>query len=101
MLRRILAAVCTALCALVLASCGARAVGYGVVLWGERTGAPQTAVGTYPVTATINDPAYRGSASGSFVINPVTLTGTAGATTAFSCCCLRRPLKRGRTTAIC
>jgi hypothetical protein len=42
MLRRILAAVCTALCALVLASCGARAVGYGVVLWGERTGAPQT-----------------------------------------------------------
>jgi hypothetical protein len=42
MLRRTLAAVCAALCGLVLASCGARAVGYGVVLWGEKTGAPQT-----------------------------------------------------------
>ena len=27
---------------LILASCGARPVAYGVVLWGERTGAPQT-----------------------------------------------------------
>jgi hypothetical protein len=32
------------------------------------TGAPDTKVGTYPVTATINDPNYTGSASGSFVI---------------------------------
>src|SRR6185369_10302078 len=34
----------------------------------DWTGAPQTAAGTYPVTATINDPNYQGSASGSFVI---------------------------------
>jgi hypothetical protein len=32
------------------------------------TGAPDTKVGTYPVTATVNDPNYTGSASGSFVI---------------------------------
>jgi hypothetical protein len=42
MLHRTLAAGCAALCGLVLISCGARAVGYGVVLWGEKTGAPQT-----------------------------------------------------------
>ena len=29
-------------CGLLLSSCGARAVGYGVVLWGETTGAPAT-----------------------------------------------------------
>jgi hypothetical protein len=42
------------------------------------TGTPDTNVGSYPVTATINDPNYTGSASGAFVINkataPVTLT---------------------------
>ena len=32
------------------------------------TGAPQTAAGSYPVTATVNDPNYVGSASGTFVI---------------------------------
>jgi hypothetical protein len=42
MLHRILAAGCAALCGLVLTSCGARAVGYGVILWGEKTGSPQT-----------------------------------------------------------
>ena len=32
------------------------------------TGAPDTKVGSYPVTATVNDPNYTGSASGTFVI---------------------------------
>ncbi len=39
------------------------------IIW---TGAPQTAAGSYPVTATVNDANYQGSASGTFVI-----TGTA------------------------
>jgi hypothetical protein len=39
--------------------------GLGVV-W---TGAPQTAAGSYPVTATVNDPNYEGSDSGTFVIS--------------------------------
>jgi hypothetical protein len=42
MLRRILAAGLAALCGLLLTACGARAVGYGVVLWGEKIGSPQT-----------------------------------------------------------
>ncbi|HSR20909.1 MAG TPA: MBG domain-containing protein, partial [Anaerolineales bacterium] len=33
------------------------------------TGAPHTAAGTYSVTATIDDPNYQGSASGTFTIN--------------------------------
>jgi hypothetical protein len=43
------------------------------IVW---TGAPDTNAGTYPVTATVNDPNYTGSASGSFVINaaPATVT---------------------------
>lgn len=32
------------------------------------TGAPDTAVGQYPVTATVNDPNYTGSATGTFTI---------------------------------
>jgi hypothetical protein len=32
------------------------------------TGAPDTNAGSYPVTATVNDPNYAGSASGTFVI---------------------------------
>jgi subtilisin family serine protease/uncharacterized protein with FMN-binding domain len=38
--------------------------------------APQSAPGTYSVTATVNDPNYQGSASGSFTINkaPATVT---------------------------
>ena len=44
------------------------------------TGAPDTNAGTYnPVTATVNDPNYTGSASGSFVINPANATVTATA----------------------
>lgn len=35
------------------------------IVW---TGAPDTNVGQYPVTATVNDPNYTGSASGTFVI---------------------------------
>jgi len=40
------------------------------------TGVPQTNAGSYPVTATINDPNYQGSASGTFTINkaPATVT---------------------------
>ena len=34
----------------------------------DWTNAPQTNVGTYPVTATVNDPNYQGAASGTFVI---------------------------------
>src|ERR1019366_956010 len=33
------------------------------------TNAPQTAPGSYAVTATVNDPIYQGSASGTFTIN--------------------------------
>jgi hypothetical protein len=33
------------------------------------TGAPQTAAGSYPVTATVTDPNFVGSANGTFVIN--------------------------------
>ena len=45
-----------------------------------RTGAPDTNAGTYnPVTATVNDPNYTGSASGSFVINQAYATVTATA----------------------
>jgi hypothetical protein len=39
---RSVAAALLVLCGLVLASCGARPVGWGVVLWGEASGAPQT-----------------------------------------------------------
>ncbi len=39
---RSVAAAFLALCGLVLASCGARPVGWGVVLWGEENGAPRT-----------------------------------------------------------
>src|SRR5579864_7171268 len=40
------------------------------------TGAPDTSAGTYPVTATVSNPNYTGSASGSFVISPVAATVT-------------------------
>lgn len=36
------------------------------IIW---TNAPQTNAGTYTVTATVNDPNYQGSASGTFTIN--------------------------------
>ncbi|MGA2357550.1 MAG: FG-GAP-like repeat-containing protein [Terriglobales bacterium] len=39
------------------------------IVW---TGAPDTNVDSYPVTATVNDPNYQGSASGNFVINKAT-----------------------------
>lgn len=39
---RIFAAGFLALCGLVLTSCGARPVGWGVVLWGETSGSPRT-----------------------------------------------------------
>ena len=42
------------------------------------TGAPDTVVGSYPVTATITDPNYTGSASGSFVISKAAATVTLG-----------------------
>jgi hypothetical protein len=42
----------------------------------DWTGAPQTNVGSYPVTATINDRNYQGSASGTFAITAVTATVT-------------------------
>ena len=42
------------------------------------TGAPDTAAGTYPVTATVTDPNYTGSASGSFVIGQASATVTLG-----------------------
>jgi len=42
----------------------------------DWTGAPQTNAGSYPVTATINDRNYQGSASGTFVINPAAATAT-------------------------
>ncbi len=40
------------------------------------TGAPDTNAGTYPVTATVNDPNYTGSATGNFVINKAAATVT-------------------------
>jgi hypothetical protein len=47
-------------------------------------GAPDTITGSYAVTATVNNPNYTGSASGTFVISPVMLTITANnATRAF------------------
>jgi hypothetical protein len=42
MLRRTLVGTLAVLPLLLLASCGVRAVGYGVVLWGESIGAPQS-----------------------------------------------------------
>jgi hypothetical protein len=39
---RIFAACLVAACGLLLASCGARPVGWGVILWGETAGSPQT-----------------------------------------------------------
>jgi hypothetical protein len=42
MLRRILVSAFIAVPFLLLVSCGSRAVGYGVVLWGEKSGTPQT-----------------------------------------------------------
>jgi len=42
MLRRTLVLMLSLLSLVVLASCGVHAVGYGVVLWGELIGAPQT-----------------------------------------------------------
>src|SRR5205814_384912 len=41
-------------------------LGLGVVF----SGVPQTNVGTYPVLATINDPNYQGSTTGTFKITP-------------------------------
>jgi len=41
------------------------------------TGAPGTNAGSYPVTATVTDPNYVGSATGTFVISPFLLTVTA------------------------
>jgi hypothetical protein len=41
------------------------------------TGAPQSNAGTYAVTATVTDPNYTGSASGTFTITKATLTVTA------------------------
>ena len=38
------------------------------------TGAPQTNAGSYPVTATVNDANYQGSASGTFTINKAVAT---------------------------
>ena len=38
------------------------------------TGAPDTNAGNYAVTATVNDPNYQGSASGTFTINKATAT---------------------------
>src|SRR5262249_41675207 len=43
------------------------------VVW---TNAPRTAVGTYTVTATIDDPNYAGSVSNSFVIGKATASVT-------------------------
>ena len=40
------------------------------------TGAPQTNAGSYPVTATVNEQNYQGSASGTFVIQPALATVT-------------------------
>ena len=45
------------------------------VVW---TGAPQTAAGSYPVTATIDDSNYQGSVSGTFTINKAAPIPTRG-----------------------
>jgi uncharacterized protein with FMN-binding domain len=42
------------------------------------TNAPQTNVGSYAVTATVNDPGYEGSASGTFIITKATASVTLG-----------------------
>ncbi|MBI3208498.1 MAG: hypothetical protein HYZ37_06310 [Candidatus Solibacter usitatus] len=42
------------------------------------TGAPHTNARSYPVTATITDPNYKGSASGTFLINQAPATVTFG-----------------------
>ena len=42
----------------------------------DWTNAPQTNAGSYSVTATVNDPNYEGSASGTFVINKANATCT-------------------------
>jgi hypothetical protein len=42
----------------------------------SMSGAPQTNVGSYQVTATITDPNYTGSASGTFVIQPKAVTAS-------------------------
>jgi hypothetical protein len=47
----------------------------------DWTLAPQTAAGTYTVTATINDSTYQGSASDTFTINQRPITVTAAANT--------------------
>jgi hypothetical protein len=47
------------------------------IVW---TGTPQTNAGSYQVTATVNDPNYQGSASGSLVIGPAAATVTLGNT---------------------
>ncbi len=44
MLRRVCVVAALAVSALVLSSCGARAAGYGVILWGEPNGALQTGI---------------------------------------------------------
>ena len=43
------------------------------------TGAPDTNVGSYPVTAKVNDPNYQGSASGTFTITGVATTTSVSA----------------------
>jgi hypothetical protein len=48
------------------------------VIW---TGAPQTTAGSYPVTASVTDPNYEGSASGTFVIAKATATVSVAAGT--------------------
>ena len=40
------------------------------------TSAPQTNAGTYTVTATVNDPNYQGSATGTFIISPASASVT-------------------------
>ena len=57
MLRRLLAGGSLLGLALLVASCGARAVGYGVVLWGEAAGSP----GTGAVVAIVQESAINSS----------------------------------------
>jgi subtilisin family serine protease len=45
------------------------------IIWSN---APQTQAGTYAVTASVNDPNYTGSASGTFVINKASASVTLG-----------------------
>ena len=49
------------------------APGVYTIVW---TGAPQTNAGSYEVTATVDDPNYEGSASGTFKINKASSTTT-------------------------